>query len=927
MAKPKNYLRESNRKGKHPYLSQYLSRFFSKKMIGQNIVYFDQSDSIISSYLKAIEQKYFEVFLTHITEYELTLFKSKQLVNEKTSVEDFFLESYQDEEYVDYIYEKYPYLIDKAESFFLNQIKYLNEIIDFLYLHRNEIISFFRLDILKLSRISPFRGDIHFNNRSTVFLEIEGSILVFKNRNANLDIEVHRLLNKIGVSSYTPKIYQSNFSSLVEFIAPDTFTNHKQIEEYYFKFGKLIYVSYLLSSEDIISENLITKNYSPVIIDCECFITPSRLLQITDDVVGTISNSVLKAGILPSDYNLGRFFPMSPLVYSAGKQTSRSNSGVVEMETYPEVRDDLIFNYLPLYNGKNVAVHSFLKNLLIGFSDAANDKNLVHDCRSFIRKVTFSRFIARDTEMYDKILRESNRPIYLKSKRNSIRFISEIIPKHPGYEKFHKEEVMQLLNSDIPIFYSNVNDHALYNADKKIVQGKFFNQNPTALFAYKKKATKKSEEIKKQNTIIKNSIFHSDSIDRNLSLFKLKRTKPIIQNHEKVEYNINSHVNDSFLVINKRVYFLGITHEGIAPKFYFNIIDTDFYAGSSGIIFAILTQSHPKNIELKKMMAKELGCLVDDIKKTLSNLGTAKDARIKFYSAFHFPSFILHFIFAGLLREKESSQILKLYEKWLIINIDNDTLSDYLLGSSSLIALIFKNSSFFSEEFLHKIYIKYLNLLQKKIRISGSTATFNFSDRFNENHSVGLCHGNIGVAIALSSILKKFKDYEVNSMYEKIIKYIQVCYDFNSKILFSNIEKTNKTLPSYNHGAGGLMVLLLCSDIFEEVERKIIINQFIQITIDGYKQFNNYTIANGSLGNFIIASSLMNKYSQIISNDLKQAFANTIKTMDLDSLFRYSHSPKLFLNPDLYTGISGILYFLNYYRNSSCYNILTFEKN
>jgi lantibiotic modifying enzyme len=691
-------------------------------------------------------------------------------------------------------------------------------------------------------------------------------------------------------------------------------------------------VAFILSAEDLISDNLIVFNGSPLLIDCEVFSSPPRFVSINDNPLTFINSSVLSTGLLPHDFDENRSFPSSPLVKASGKAVSKLNHFEVEggKSVFEENYHNLIPTYLPISNNKGYTVHKFKSSFIKGFRVMVSDPEYLEKINMFLSGLTFSRLLARNTQDYDHVLRESNRPKYLKSEKATLNFLSKVISGKDKFPNFHKEEINQLLRGDIPFFYTNAKTRGIYNPNKESVETVVFSHSPYEHFLDRLSLLSDKKFVVKQVSIINNTIFHSDSLDNNLfEVFGDTSFLVFSESGKKIiREAILDYLKSSSIVIDDELFFTGIAHDGVSPTYSFSLIDEDLYAGSGGVLLVLLMI---KDEYWDPLIKKKLDAIVKEaVDFLILDMSAQSDINdVKFISAFHFPSIILHFIFAGYISGTLSKEIITLYELWIIRRFKHDTIGDYLLGMSSVIHLVFNNASYFTQNFLSSIESRYYQMLKKKCFQYKDSIYFKFFER-TEELNVGLCHGNIGVAVALSSILKYQNSSEIKNLLVEVFKYICYSIDDNKLDFFSNHQKERLTLPSYNHGISGLVVLLIENpDLLVSERRKRLFEKFISDVIHFSSNINNFTLANGAIGNIIIALWLLQKEEKrsLISPNIRSDFQLFINKITVHDLFRNSHSPKMFLNPDLYGGLTGLLYLLLFKDSKHTYNIFSFQKS
>jgi lantibiotic modifying enzyme len=158
---------------------------------------------------------------------------------------------------------------------------------------------------LKLYSIKLFKGDLHHNRCVTAFLFNEGETICYlKPRNAENEsflIEFIDIINSLGANIVLgiPQFIDYREYSWHLNVNKSQMKNNQSIDSYYYNLGKILCVFYIMHSQDIIPDNIISHQGVPYIIDYECIF--AKYSTSTYDIIQTeYMNSVMSTGILPT---------------------------------------------------------------------------------------------------------------------------------------------------------------------------------------------------------------------------------------------------------------------------------------------------------------------------------------------------------------------------------------------------------------------------------------------------------------------------------------------------------------------------------------------------------------------------------------------------------------------------------------------------
>ncbi len=120
---------------------------------------FKNSQELFRHYLFEVDNEYITYFLYYTLKFEFGVLKKHNVISNKTTLDQFLNESIFDTSFVEYVFQKYPFLYAKSIRFLTNQIRQFNDISSFLEGNASEIQKRFKFDSTRVNFIVPYRGD------------------------------------------------------------------------------------------------------------------------------------------------------------------------------------------------------------------------------------------------------------------------------------------------------------------------------------------------------------------------------------------------------------------------------------------------------------------------------------------------------------------------------------------------------------------------------------------------------------------------------------------------------------------------------------------------------------------------------------------------------------------------------------------------
>lgn len=277
------------------------------------------------------------------------------------------------------------------------------------------------------------------------------------------------LMEGSGLSSSHRKFLTFSTHSWEEYVSTLSCMSDKEVRKYYFRSGVLLFLCYLTYTTDVHGENLIARGEYPELIDLETM--PGNrsvygILSEKDPLNSFVVTSVLKTGFLPEPFwgaNEKNESPSALHFKGVMKTTIQVpviyhpfSSKIVIGHDFGKVSVD---NSTVRLKGKAVNPQEYVDDICAGFCHAYKRTIIQKDEMSeLIEKLCLqkSRYLIRHTQQYDMYLNISYFPEFMKKTENRIYFF--YVLKKRKYsdaytEGIFKAELQSLLDLDIPIFY------------------------------------------------------------------------------------------------------------------------------------------------------------------------------------------------------------------------------------------------------------------------------------------------------------------------------------------------------------------------------------------------------------------------------------------------------------------------------------------
>ncbi|HTZ45760.1 MAG TPA: type 2 lanthipeptide synthetase LanM family protein [Jatrophihabitans sp.] len=325
-------------------------------------------------------------------------------------------------------------------------------------------------------------GDSHQRGRSVAVLELSERNVVYKPRPLGIDVALGAFLDRVfdGVPATerirVPTVANCGTYGWSEFIQHRYCASPRELRTYYTRIGHWLALARLFGTTDLHAENVIAAGDTPVVIDCETVFTPLQAIKpydagdALDRAAAMLAGTVWSSGLLPSrgaalgwrgvDISAGGALPGQqpelriPRIVGSGTDRAR-----VELGT---VAGSAALN-LP---GPQPDLHEYWPQVLAGFDELTErlrDRDAAGQLAPAMRlfEDVEIRAVLRATEAYAELGRMLWHPVSLHDEASAVERAtallskqSEATPAAPSDPAVIAAEVAELLDGDIPYFYT-----------------------------------------------------------------------------------------------------------------------------------------------------------------------------------------------------------------------------------------------------------------------------------------------------------------------------------------------------------------------------------------------------------------------------------------------------------------------------------------
>jgi type 2 lantibiotic biosynthesis protein LanM len=874
-----------------PFFSFFLSyakeKLLTHPLLQQSNLFVD-ADSVIQIYIHNLHSKLLSLSLrTLISELNIARITEDLAGNTpKERYHSFNLHYLTGREKIASFLSVYPVLARLITQTLEYSHTYLIEILSRFEQDQYSINALFGEGFSLVQKIEVGEGDSHLKGRSVAILTFNsGKKLVYKPRSLAVDDHFQKLLLWFNQKQFkqpfrtTLVINRENYG-WYEFIENKECLNEEEAVAYHYRLGGYLAISYLLSSADLHSENLIACGDSPVLIDLETAL--SNDINLGDRVspfpavVKELNTSVYGTMMLPVTFPSGQLIDvdLSAVGGKHGSESVKVKVWAVEKEGTDEMRLIQIpyvspkSSNQPRLKGEELNAFHYRGSIEEGFRDLytillMNTEELLGGegpIYSFSHDTI--RHVLRPTHVYAKFLEASTHPDYLQNGLHRERLFDSfwrITSLIPDYRKIVKSECCALLDHDVPYFTMKAGSRDLYDGDGNIYPS-FFAQSCIEL-TLKKLQMLNQGDLKKQLRYIRlslNTLGENEPQSSKVQSDECLVLEPMrVEEYLKEARKIGDKIYNEVIWENgkDKAYLIGL-NVGLNNKLVVSPFGPGMYDGTMGIIVFLAQLAEETGGVKYKRLGKALlnGSLLMTKPESLS------------VSAFHgIASLCYGLLYVGRLwNDEELVEKAFSYIKNLDGNLQEEQATDFLGGVAGVITVLLKMDEHKPSSSALSIAKKYGEELMVKLR------QIYLSDR---PLLTGLSHGATGYAWPLICLGNKIGNKQYIEEGFKLLDYERSLYDeaeANWLDLRDNTE--NKTSPVYwCHGGPGIALgrIMITEHIIDKKELASDLSKALDITLK--KGFGkNQSLCHGDFGNLDILLTASEK----LNSKMIKSFAN-----------------------------------------------------
>ena len=820
------------------YFQPFYNRFVSFAVNILNNKVDNLPVELTGSYANAILEKIGSVSLRTLIQ-ELHICRESGLLhgNVQEQYKEYCDKYLSDSEYIEEIFDIYPVLRRLVfEAILLVSDRY-HEFIFRFRKDRSVIKKKFSLSDKELQGAS-FRSDTSdsHNRGETVFivdLHNENKI-VYKARSLKAEIYLQRVLSYIedGLNHKLKKINIIDCGNYgwEEFITTKECQKESEIKRYYYRFGSLIFVSYILNANDLHEENVIANGEYPVIIDGETILDNWKLpekMNAGETISDIIRNSVLLSGLLPKmSYNKkGKGIDMSALGGQGEQDFPFQIPKVADAFTadmhleyfYPHKSEK---NNLIKLNGVYCPPDKYVEEIICGFIDAYNyvyrNQGKLCDIINQFDDLEV-RHLMQDTQKYGMTLHLSYHPDFMQDGVYRELFLCSLYKNASLISKPYEiiaSEIDDMLHMDIPYFKVKADETILRNGMGIKIKDYF---SSSSIIKVNKKIKQLCMDDRKQQEMYIRVVL--DDTDKSHEQKDEKESKFVLKGISSEVHKSNciksvKRIADYFLKKavwgndRKDVNWIATTPVGDNDNFSWDIrsLTVYLYEGLAGVavFFAALNKYFQNNAyqEVLKGIIKILFEYTDDL---LTN------SEIEGNSGLFSGEAGMVYVYALLFQVTENQKYLDYairHTKILVKLIEQDTKYDIMYGNAGAILSLTGMYELTSDKEYLEAAFRAGELLVEAQKENGG-----WQSNPDMCPLAGLSHGAAGMVYALAKLWKYKRDDTILYAIKKGLEFenslfVQEYANWKDERYYKGekISESNNYTAAWCHGAPGILL-------------------------------------------------------------------------------------------------------------------------
>lgn len=902
------------------------------------------------------EESFAEVLLERLSKasmgilmFEMQLNKEEGKLCGRTPKEEyiFFNDTYlKSAEYIHELLDIYPVLGRVVFETIESLVENYTDLIMRLEKDRDELQAQFKIKEWKIKKIEASGSDSHNQGKTVLIIVLAGGAkVVYKPRSLQTEDAYQKFCVEVskGCKHQLKSLQVINKGEYgwEEFVREESCNTEDELKRYYYRFGILIFINYILNANDLHVENVIAQGEYPVIIDAETILDNKKEFKEKNArmvVSDHIHESVLYSGLLP-------FYRFTRKGKAVNMSAINGQEGVEYPILVPVIKDEGTSNMRYVYShpvtqtnnnlarlGKRfIEPQNFLEYICEGFEDAykmvLDNKAYMLDYIKIFRNLKV-RHLIQDTQRYSMILHTSLHPYFMQNGKDRNLFLANMYKDYlyvQGDGDIVKIEIDDILRMDIPYFYLNTSKAYLYGSgDKKI---KDYFEETSMKHLEEKIKDMDLKKLEEQKRFIKIALTDLDECEKDVSMraFPITNKSEIVEREDlwRAVRKIANVLLESAVWGEKKkdVNWLGISSIGQRGNTSWNIqpLGNYLYDGIAGItIFFNALQclsGDEKYSEICQALENNLFEYTDEIVES-SDLSNETSGVFSGESGIIYTYMLLYCF-------TKKDKYLEYAEKHATIMEEivlKDSEYDIIYGNAGAILVMLKLYNITHvNKYLDVAYKAGKILIKNQIKMGQDIG--GWIGAGSKKALSGFSHGAAGIIYALTELWKVTADKEILDSILMGLNFEKMLYSAEVKNWVDRRERTTEELEKYGcfmsawcHGSAG--ILLGRSKIYNDIPSiyKEEIEGNISAALSSSTQIGlstNDCLCHGNLGN----TEIFLEYAKIFGDDtirnkyqkVRNEIAKEICKDSYDCGRKYLYGYKI---PGFMTGISGMGYSL-----------------
>lgn len=447
----------------------------------------------VTEYIGECINRYIDIGLRTFV-YDLHVEKEKlnfsESMDEKEGFQYYILERFNTKEKLEGFFDSYPVLTRLLAEIIDFQLVNFQELLQALSESENDLQQILQVNLpVHITSIKMGAGDSHDRGKSVAILTFdEKKDIVYKPKNLEIGERFDTFVRGIKeldetLDFYlTTKIVKESYSFEERLIYSEC-RSKEEVNYYYYQFGQIIALVYLLNGNDFHLENVLAYGKYPVLIDLETIVQNHFPIPDSDHAIVKViqqnGTSVVMSGLVPvylfeerveTDVDgASKGIQLSALSGDEQKLPYKIlklvNYDSVNMQfTYQEHMTDAAEN-IPLFNGEKVDFMPYIDTILKGFKDfsafAIKNSEALATLASSAFPGSTVRNVIKTTQSYGDLLDYSTHPSCMVDYIEREKLFENLWMHGYANSKPIPYEIRDMLQHDIPIFFNPVDSNDL----------------------------------------------------------------------------------------------------------------------------------------------------------------------------------------------------------------------------------------------------------------------------------------------------------------------------------------------------------------------------------------------------------------------------------------------------------------------------------